>query len=164
MDADAIEARPSARFRRGWIGFWVAWIAAGAALALWATPLFGLAMVAAFGGMLLLTLRRLADPRPVIRIGPGGYHDRRLGAPIPWAAIRSLRAYRAGRRLVLQIGVDDPAAFLGHAGILRGPMLRINPAMGMPALGSMLAGLDVPQERLAAAAEAWWAARAGPPA
>ena len=164
MDAERIEARYSRLFRRGWVTFWSIWIVVGLAIALWAIPFLGIVMAVVFGAMLALTLRRLADPRPVIRIGPEGFHDRRLGAPIPWAAIRTLRPHRAGSRIVLQIGVDDPKAYLGNAGMLAGPMLRINPRMGMPALGSMLSGLDQPQERLAEAAEAWLAAaRLGPP-
>lgn len=111
--------------------------------------------------MLLLALCRLGDPRPVIRIGPDGFHDRRLGAPIPRAAIRGLRRHRAGSRIVPQVAVEDPAACLGNAGMLRGPMMRIDPRMGMPAIGSRPAGLDRPRDRLAGAAEAWWAAAGG---
>lgn len=155
MQSDVITAHYSKTFRRGWIIFWSAWIVAGAAIAILQLPFLGLFMIIIFGGMLVLTLRRLAIPSPVIRIGPDGFHDRRLGAPIPWAEIKGLNRRRAGSRIFLQIAVAKPETYLGNAGILKGPMLRVNPAMGFPALASNLSGLDQPQERLAAAAEAY---------
>lgn len=158
MPGERVEAHYSPLFRRGWPLFWSAWILVGLGLAVFISPLGGLAMMVVFGALLILTLRRLADPRPVIVIGPEGFHDRRLGRPIPWAGIRDLRRHKAGSRIFLQIGVDDPKAYLGNAGMLAGPMLRINPAMGFAALSSNLAGLTVPQVALAATAEGWMAA------
>lgn len=119
-------------------------------------------MVAVFGALLLLARSRLHHPGPVIRVTAQAYHDRRLGEPIPWTAIRGLRRHQPGRRLLLLVDTDDPGRWLGNAGVLKGPMQRINPRMGFPAVVSRLDGLDVPQADLAAAAEAAWAAsRAG---
>ena len=155
--------------RIGWRVFWGAWLVIGLALVLagairgsagLAVPGAGLALASA--PMLWLTLRRLSDPRPVLVIGPGFYHDRRLGLPIPWAEMRGLRRRKTGNRLFLQIEVDDPARFMTATGILRKPMLALNPRMGFSVLASNLAGLDQPQERLAAAAERHWSAAHGP--
>ena len=158
MPGERVEAQYSTLFRRGWIVFWSAWILAGLALALFVSPIGGLVMMVVFGALLILTLRRLADTRPVIVIGPDGFHDRRLGQPIPWAAVRDLRRHQAGSRIFLQIGVDDPKAYLGNAGMLAGPMVRMNPAMGFAAVSSNLAGLTVPQGLLADLAEGYLAA------
>jgi hypothetical protein len=158
MDGTVISARHSAAFRRGWIIYWCVGIAAGLAVALLGLPLLGWIMVAVFAGMLVLTLRRFAIPAPVITIGPEGYHDRRLGTVIPWTAVRQIRRQVSGNRIFLQIAVDEPEKYLGNAGILKGPMLRINPALGFAAIGSAISNLDVPQEQLAEAAEGYLAA------
>lgn len=161
-----VSATYSMAMRRGWTVFWSAWIVVGAALVVAGVSygmiplsLMGLVMLAAFVPMLILTLRRFADRRPVIVIDAAGYHDRRLGAPIPWDKITELRRQQSGNRLFLQIGVADPGRYLGNAGILKRPMLAVNPRLGFPALASNLSGLDVAQVALATAADDWWAAR-----
>jgi hypothetical protein len=155
MQGDMIEARYSARFRNGWILFWSVWIIISIAITIFGLRFLGLFMIIVFGGLLILTLQRLANPAPVISIGPGSFHDRRLGAPIPWDAIQGLHRQISGSRIFLQIAVEQPQLYLGNAGLLKGPMLRINPRLGFPALASNLSGLDQPQERLASAAEAF---------
>jgi hypothetical protein len=150
----------------GWHVFILAFLGAGVVLAVagllmgpggaaglgLAVP--GIALVAAFGALLLRARRSFGDPVPLITISEDAYHDRRLGDPIPWAAIRSLRRHKPGRRLFLQIEVDDPARYLGNAGFMARPMQRLNPAMGFAAVVSRLDGLTVPQGDIAAAAEA----------
>jgi hypothetical protein len=151
--------------RVGWQLFFGGFLATGLLIVviglvtgLWALWLAGLMLVIPFGAMLIFARRRLSIPGPVIAIGPEGFHDRRLGQPIPWAVIRSLTRQKAGHRLLLNIGVDDPAPYLGNAGRLAGPMMRVNPKLGFPAINSRLDGLDVGQEVLAQAAEDWWRA------
>ena len=162
---EPVAATYSRQTRRGWVLLWCGFVVAGVVLvlaailsgeAIYAVP--GVMLLLAFVPMLLLTLRRFADPRPVIVIDAGGYHDRRLGDPIPWAVIDRLQSDRRGNRVFVQIGVADPARYLGNAGWLRGPMLRSNPRSGFEAIGSNLSGLDVPQDSLAKSIGAWWAA------
>jgi len=165
MQPQPLSARFDSRFSWLWRAFWLCWVGTGLvllALGLWfgLLPLqvLGVTLTIIMGGMFWFSHHRLNDPRPVLQIGPQGYHDRRLGAPIPWSAIREFRRQRAGSRIVLLIGVDHPATYLGNAGLLKGPMQRINPRLGFPALGSMLVGLDHPQDEIACVAEAYWQA------
>jgi hypothetical protein len=165
---EPLSARYHAGMRRGWIMFWSVWIAiglimlvAGSGFDLLPLTIVGLALLAACGPLLVVTIRRLGDPRPVIVVDAHGYHDRRLGDAVPWGAITALRTRRNGNRIFLHVAVDDPARYLGNAGILKGPMLRINPATGYPPLASNLSGLDVAQDLLLAAVESRWAAQRG---
>jgi len=131
--------------RRGWTGFWSAWIIVGAALIVAGAgygiiplSLMGLAILAALVPLLILTLHRFADRRPVIVIDAAGYHDRRLGVSIPWDAVTRLRRQQSGNRIFLQIGVADPARYLGNAGMLSRPIVAVNPRLWFPALASNL--------------------------
>lgn len=168
MTAAPIAARYARATVRGWQLFWGAWGAAGMAMFAGGLLLGGTWVVLALPGAVLsavaaLFLRRMrlrfGDPAPVVTVTAEAYHDRRLGAPIPWAEVRSLRRHQPGNRIFLLIDTDRPERFLGNAGLLARPMQSLNPAMGLPAIGSRLDGLDVPQDDLAAAAESAWAAR-----
>lgn len=164
----------TARYSRGtaigWQVFLGGGAAAGAALTLagfaaeargQSGPAFfipSLALLIVFGALFMTARGRFGDPAPVISITRESYHDRRLGDPIPWSAIDRIGRHKPGQRLFLLIGTEDPGRWLTGAGILARPMQRINPAMGFPAVVSRLDGLDVPQDRLAEAAEAALAA------
>lgn len=170
-----MEARYSSATQLGWTAFWAAWAIAGllllgAGFAVAETDRAGLVVAGAVLAAVALALlaafrRRLTDPRPVIVVTADGFHDRRLGAPIPWSEVRSLRRHKPGNRLFLLLDVDRPARFAaperGVTGLLA---RRLNPAMGFPVLVSRLDGLDHPQASIATAAEAALAAtRSGPP-
>ena len=165
---DRIAATYTALTRQGWQIFLGGWAVVGAAMIvagfmtdpmpLW---IVGPIILVVFVPLLLLARKRFANPHPVLVIGPDGYHDRRLGVAIPWGQIERLQRLNAGTRIFLQIEVQNPERYLGNAGLLKGPMLRINPGMGFPVLSSNLSGLDHGQEELAAAALAWWAAGRG---
>jgi hypothetical protein len=166
---ERVEARYSRGFVFGWTVFFAAWVVVGGVMfvagmvtLLAPVRVMGMLMVSAFMPILFYARLRMTSPWPVIVLGPDGYLDRRLGALISWNEIKDLRRKVAGSRIVLQIDVDRPERFLERAGPVGFLMLRINPKMGFPVIGSNLAGMDVQQERIAAAAEAWWeAARAG---
>jgi hypothetical protein len=160
---EGLEARYSRTFRNGWTVFLGAWVAVGAVMFLtgmvWVLPplrVVGMVIFAAFLPLLFYARIRMTSPHPVIALGPGGYLDSRLGTPIPWAEITGLRRHIAGSRIILQIEVERPERFLERAGPTGILMRRINPRMGFPVIGSNLSGMDVPQERIAAAAEACW--------
>lgn len=164
----------AARYARatvvGWQVFLGAWALLGGALVLsgfvvesrgWpGAPFFvcGLMLLVVFGALFVMARGRFADPAPVITITAQAFHDRRLGDPIPWTEVRSLARHKPGNRIFLQIGVDDPGRWLTAAGLMARPMQVLNPRMGFTALASRLDGLDVPQDRLAEAAETGFAA------
>jgi len=167
--APAGPERIAARYARGtvtgWTIFFGAWVAVGVVmtvvglvLAMLPVWLMGLVLTAPFLGLLIFARRRLADPRPVITLGPEGFHDRRLGPAIPWTEITGLRRHQPGNRIFLLIEAERPARFLKD-GFMSRRMLATNPRMGFPVLVSSLSALDLPQERLAEAAAAWMAAR-----
>ena len=166
---ERLEARYNAVFRRGWTIFLGVWVAVGGVMfvtgmvaMLPPLRIVGAVTFAAFLPMLFYARIRMTSPHPIVAIGPGGFLDSRLGTPIPWNEIKGLRRQVAGSRIILQIDVDRPERFLERAGPIAFFMRWINPWMGFPVIGSNLSGMDVPQERIAAAAEAWWeAARAG---
>ncbi len=160
---ESLEARYSRTFRNGWTVFLGAWVAVGGLMfvtgMVWMLPplrVAGTVIFAAFLPLLFYAQIRMTSPHPVIAVGPGGFLDSRLGTPIPWAEITGLRRHSAGSRIILQIEVDRPERFLERAGPIAFFMRTINPKMGFPVIGSNLSGMDVPQERIAAAAEAWW--------
>ncbi len=143
----------------------LALVATGLAIPLLRTGflLQGGLLAAVFLALLLMARRRLNDPRPVITITAGAFHDRRLGDPVPWSAIRRLRRHQPGRRLFLLIDTDEPDRWLTRAGLLGVPMQKLNPQLGFPAVVARLDGLDVAQDDLALAAEAAWrSSRAAP--
>lgn len=166
---EQVEARYNAAFHKGWTVFLGAWVAVGAVMlaagiALMWPPLrvLGVSHLAVFLPLLVYARVRMASPLPVISIGPEGFLDSRLGTPVPWREITWLRRQISGSRIILQIEVDAPERFLKRTGLVPFLMRWLNPKMRFPVLGSNLSGMDVPQERLAAAAEGWWeAARAG---
>ena len=153
------------RFAGLWRGFWLVWVGIGLvllALGLWfdllALTIIGPVLIVVMGVMFLFTHRRLSDPRPVLQIGPDGYHDRRIGPPIPWAEVRRLVPHQPGNRVFLMLDVDDPARFMATSGAFTSLALRLNPKMGFPVLGSTLAGLDHPQDDILRVAQAYWQA------
>ncbi len=165
---ERLEARYNAVFKKGWTVFLGAWVAVGGVLfvtgmvaMLSPVRIAGMVLFAVFLPLLFYARIRMTSPHPIIAIGPGGFLDSRLGTPIPWHEITGLRRQVSGSRIFLLIDVDRPERFLDRAGPMALLMRWINPKMGFPVIGSNLSGMDVPQERIAAAAEAWWeAARA----
>lgn len=165
---ERIEARYSHAFRTGWTVYFGAWVGVGAALvvvglAMSLLPLWiiGIVICGVFLPLLVLARRRLNDPRPVIVVGEAVYHDRRLGRAIPWSEISGMSRHQPGRRIFLPIDVAEPERYLGNAGMLARPMQRFDPKIGFPVIGSNLSGMDVRQERIADAVDAWWAAKGG---
>jgi len=158
-----LTAHFDSRFSWLWRGFWLIWTCAGLLLlgvGLWqeitALRIAGALLTLIMGAMFWFTHRRLSDPRPVLQIGPQGYHDRRIGPVIPWAKVKRLVLHQPGNRKFLMLDVDDPARFMATSKAFRTLALRINPGMGFAVLGSPLAGLDQPQDKIAQAAKAYW--------
>lgn len=84
---------------------------------------------------------------PVLQISPEGYHDARLGKPIPWSEIVSLTPDQPGTRTFLKIVARDPARYVRRKRLAR-----------RAALISSLAELDEDPGVIIAAAEAHWKA------
>jgi hypothetical protein len=165
---ETIAARYSSGFVKGWLLFFGAWsavglvlLAAGLTFDLLPLTILGTIMLVVFVSLLVFAYRRLTLPGSVIAVDAGGFLDRRIGTVIPWPDIRSVRRHKPGSRVFLMFEVDNPERFLTRAGVMGKLMPRINPKMGFPAINTVLSGLDVPQERIADAVDAWWAAKGG---
>ncbi|MGL4235483.1 hypothetical protein [Tabrizicola sp.] len=87
-------------FCGGWGLAGAAMLAAGPVLgpALW---LPGLALLLIFGLLFLQMPSSFGDPATVVTISAESYHDRRLGVPVPWTEVRSLRRNTARSRTFL---------------------------------------------------------------
>lgn len=94
---------------------------------------------------------RRAD-RPVVSIGPQGYHDARLGGTVPWGEIEGLAVDQPGTRTFLRISARDPARFVARGRRLKRRVAREG------VLVSCLSELDATPQSLVAAAEAYRAA------
>ncbi len=97
-------------------------------------------------------LRARALDVPVIRVGPNGFQDTRVGTEIPWREIASLAVEQPGTRTFLRVAAKDAGRFVTRGRLLRRRVARAG------AFTSCLSEMDVPAERLVSAAEAYKAA------
>lgn len=105
--------------------------------------------------------RRLRLDRDVVTVGPAGYHDIRIGHPVPWSEITRLVRHQPGTQTTLFIEAKDPQRFLRKASRVYKGAARLNPTLGFPGLASTLGGLSEPSDTIIATAEAWHAKEKG---
>lgn len=122
----------------------------------------GLMAMAGCAVVLFLVWRDLKTDRDVIRIGPDGYYDARIGELIPWGEISRLVRHQPGTQVTLFIEARAPDRFVKRRYPLYKGAARLDGRLGFPGLASTLSGLDGDAAALIAAAEAWHAtARTG---
>ncbi|BCW87848.1 hypothetical protein sos41_09790 [Alphaproteobacteria bacterium SO-S41] len=105
--------------------------------------------------------RRLRLDRDVVTVGPAGYHDIRIGHPVPWSDVVRLVRHQPGTQTALFIEAREPKRFLRKTSRLYKGAARLNPALGFPGLASSLGGLNESSDTIIAAAEAWHAKEKG---
>ena len=126
----------------------------GLVLASLPLTVFGALVSLGYFIMLVRCYRKLRTDEPVVTVSEAGYHDARLGPPIPWSEVKTLTRHQPGTQVVLFIDADQPERFIApRAGLAR--LAKRKPANGFPLLGSNLAGLDMPGDRIVQAAQAW---------
>lgn len=103
---------------------------------------------------LVLAWRVRRADAPVLMIGPAGFHDARIGRPIPWSEIDALSVEQPGTRTFLRISTRDAARFAARRRTRRR-------AAREGALVSCLSELDATPQSLVATAQAFRAATPG---
>lgn len=126
----------------------------GLVLASLPLTVFGGLVAVGYFIMLVRCYRRLRIDEPVVTVSEAGYHDARLGPPIPWTEVKALTRHQPGTQVHLFIDAEKPERFIARRpGLARLAKRRV--ANGLPLLGSNLAGLDMPGDRIVQAAQAW---------
>ena len=121
----------------------------------------GLMAVAGCAVVLFLVWRDLKTDSDIIRIGPEGYYDARIGAAVPWDDIVRLVRHQPGTQVTLYLEAQQPERFIKRRYPLYKGAARLDPTPGFPGLGSTLSGLTGDAAALIAAAEAWHAKAKG---
>ncbi|SLN73610.1 STM3941 family protein [Oceanibacterium hippocampi] len=117
-----------------------------------AARLIGAALAALFGAVALKGIGELRDQRPVVRIGPEGISDRRLGpATIPWAAIDGIDLHHVKRDAFIGLDVEQPERFLVEPGFIDRMFYRANARRGQSRINIALNPLDARADEFAAA-------------
>lgn len=163
MDApEPIAARHLPFVRTLWVGLWL--IAVGGFLSLFylglvlaSAPITILGFALAFGSAyyLVQSWNEFRTIEEVVTVSAAGYHDIRLGPPIPWSEIKALTRHAPGTRVFLFIEAERPERFLDRRGRLRRAADAANRRRGFPPLTSDLSGLNRPGDEIVRAAQAF---------
>lgn len=122
---------------------------------------WGAALALAAVAILVTVWRRLRTDINMITVDADGYHDIRIGRPIPWAEIVRLVRHQPGTRVDLFIEAKEPERFVQRRHRFYKGAARIDPTLGFPGLASGLSGLTADAEDIVAAADSWHAKAQG---